>query len=264
MKYTGLLLFLLPVLLFSGCQKKEISFPREEEYYEIVHKDFQRLWKITEPEAFHAVSEDILQNLAAWERSIEERQIVLETQLNENVLKDWDRLKRHSYQMVVDQHVQAYIYKKELQKPRYYAVQGKIAADLDLLILQINRFMILNYPIRDLDMAFYKNLPDITSRTSDPEGNMYFIIKVNVGYIRTEKQTQTAVNSSKQAMIDIVRSYCSQHTENELMGWNEVNLKAGLMKELNDYLVQFYDFKPGKLEGVKAIAISKIQTFPFN
>jgi len=264
MKYAGFFLFLIPFFLFSSCNKTEVFFPEEEEYLESIHKDFQKIWKQDSPEIFIAQADTILANMRAWERSIENRNGVLKTEGNEDLLKDWDRLLRHSYQMVVEQHVEAYIYKKEIQKPRYYMVQDQILQKLDELILEINRFMIQYYPIRDIDLAFYKNLPDITSRTSDPEGNMYFIIKVNVGYIRTEKQTQTAVNSSKQAMVDIVRSYCSLHTEYELLGWNEVNLKAGLMKEINDYLVQFYDFKPGKLEGVKAIAISKIQTFPFN
>jgi len=269
MKFNGKIPFpmlIIPLffLLFSACRDKEVSFPVEKEYYDRINREFVRLWKTDDPVVFAEISQSLMNDLDQWSVISKERENQIALSAEENVMRNWSRLMNQSYQLVVDNHVQAYVLKSRIVKPQYFETREDILQALDPLILALNRYIIKTYPMKTLDLAFYKNLPDITSRTADPEGNLYFIIKVDIGYIRQEKQTQTAVNNSKVAMIDLVRSYCSQRTENELLGWNELNLKAGIMKEINDYLVQFYDFKPGKMEGIKMVAISKIQTFPFN
>jgi len=257
-------LFILLLLNFMACRESEVSFPVEKDYYDRINRNFERLWKTNDPVVFAEISQSLISDLDNWSEASALRQNKILLSADENVMRNWKRLMNQSYQLVVANHVQAYILKSRIVKPQYFETREKILQSLDPLILALNRYIIKNYPMKTLDLAYYKNLPDITSRTSDAAGNIYFIIKVDIGYLREEKQTQTAVNNSKVAMVDLVRSYCSQLTENELLGWNELNVKAGLMKEINDYLVQFYDFKQGKMEGVKMIAISKIQTFPFN
>lgn len=258
-----IILFLLSILALS-CRRQEVQFPTISEMYQQTDDSFDALLSSKDPEDFHQQTTQLVEQLGRWEHEIlrlgEDKDPLAEDPVN----RDWRQIVLKSYQLVSDYHVQCYILRGEIISPRYYEIQDSILTDLDTLALAMNRFMLQTYPIRELDMAFYKNVPEITSRTADPEGTMYYIIKVDMGYIREEKQTQTALNESKIAMVDLIRSYCSNHTAHELLGWNEVDLKAGLIRELNNYLLQFYDFQPGKMEGVKIITFGKVDSFSFS
>lgn len=252
------------ILLPSSCKRQEVQFPTVIHMYDQVESSFKDLLREKDPESFHQQSQQIIDLIGQWEREILELAVDKDPLADDPVNRDWRQIVLNSYQLISDNHVQCYILRSEIMSPGYYEIQDSILADLDELALAMNRFMLQTYPIRELDMAFYKNVPEITSRTADPEGTMYYIIKVDMGYIREEKQTQTALNVSKIAMVDLIRSYCSNHTAHELLGWNEIDLKAGLIRELNNYLVQFYDFQPGKMEGVKIITFGKVDSFSFS
>ncbi|MDA3850627.1 MAG: hypothetical protein PF447_05090 [Spirochaetaceae bacterium] len=261
-KIKYIILLCLLTLPFS-CKDEEVAFPSMTMMHDRVEAQFKQLVRIDEPEQFHEITLELIGDLRQWESVFIRLKGDNESYEDENLIRSWHRHQRHSYNMVVDYFVECYKLKVEYSKPAYYTFQDSILEDLDNLIFEINRFMILSYPMMDNDMAFYKNIPEITSRTSDSQGNLYYIINVIVGYLREERQTQTALNSSKIAMQDLIRSYCSLQTVDELQNWNELNLKAGLMKELNDYIGQFYDFNSGKMEGIKLVTISKLQTFAF-
>jgi flagellar basal body-associated protein FliL len=111
--------------------------------------------------------------------------------------------------------------------------------------------------------SYYKNLAKITSQAANEDGHWYYTVKVNFGYNYNEKETQTLLNSSKLAMGGIVRSYFSSLTKDDVLNTEEELLKAGLVMELNDYLIQFADFRKKKMEGVKIVTFDIIQYYEF-
>ena len=112
--------------------------------------------------------------------------------------------------------------------------------------------------------SYYKNLSKITSQTADEEGGWYYTIKVNIGYNYNEKDTQTQLNTSKVALSGIIRSYFSGLTKDDVLGSDENIVKAGLVMELNNYLIQFSDFRKKKMEGVKLVTFDMIQYYEFH
>jgi len=112
--------------------------------------------------------------------------------------------------------------------------------------------------------SYYKNLAKITGQTADEEGGWFYTIKVNIGYNFNEKNTQTLLNSSKQAMGGIIRSYFSGLTRTQVVESDENEIKAGLVMAMNDYLIQFSDFSKKKMEGVKLVTFDMIQYYEFH
>ncbi|MDC7220374.1 MAG: hypothetical protein PQJ59_10560 [Spirochaetales bacterium] len=151
-----------------------------------------------------------------------------------------------------------------LKLSRYYHERSELTSLLREIQLRTLAMVQRDAPHSSTsNFSYYKNLSKITSQTADTDGHWYYTIKVNIGYNFNEKNTQTLLNNSKVAMGGVIRSYFSSHSKDEVLSQDEEWVKAGLVLALNDYLIQFADFKDKKMEGVKLVTFDIIQFYEF-
>ena len=117
---------------------------------------------------------------------------------------------------------------------------------------------LIQYQISGMGLIYYKNIPEITT-TIKADETTFVIIKVDLGYEMGNKKMQTIINMNKLAMTDLLRSYCSGLTLDDLDSVNEFAFKSQLIVLLNKQLLQ-YD-KTGQLKGIQDVAVIKLQTF---
>lgn len=166
----------------------------------------------------------------------------------------------HSMELAV---VHSYQFKDLLRRPGFYRDADTLNEKLDRMQMQLFLGMIRTFPLYSLELSYYKQMKEISGLTSDPRGNIFFNVELNLGYNTGEKRTQYHLNRLKNVMIDIIRNYFSLRTEEELGSEYEVYIKADLLKLINDKIWELESFKEGKLEGVKDISLDEILIYQF-
>ncbi|MDC7223744.1 MAG: hypothetical protein PQJ60_08395 [Spirochaetales bacterium] len=233
---------------------------------------------VSELNGKNLTSSDILEGLDRAAILIDEIQ-----EAREKMAEEAGRLTRESYELnskeiellkegrltlyegVDDFLVCSYRLSDLIEQSRYYHDRGELRSHLEQIQYSTISLVQRDAPhSRKSTFSYYKNLSKITSQTADPEGHWFYTIKVNVGYNYNEKETQTLLNSSKVAMGGIVRSYFSGLTKDYVLSSAEEDVKAGLVMALNDYLIQFADFRDEKMEGVKLVTFDIIQYYEFH
>ena len=167
------------------------------------------------------------------------------------------------YQGINDFIVCSYYLADLIKHPVYYHDRHELIKTLRSLQYQAINMVQRDPPLSTNAYSYYKNLEKITSQTSDTEANWYFTIEVKIGYNFNEKDTQTLINDSKLAMGGQIRSYFSGLTKDFVLGSPESEIKAGLVMAMNDYLIQFADFKTDKMEGIKLVTFDMVQYYEF-
>lgn len=117
----------------------------------------------------------------------------------------------------------------------------------------------MNYMKNIGNLAYYKNIPELTGRTLDKNVSIFFTVKIQLGYELGEQQTQTILNKNKYAMSDTIRKYFSSRYVIELESKNENLLKAQLRVLLNRQVLK-YD-KSGELDGIEDVSIVALQNY---